>query len=369
MKKLTVIILIFLLFLPIAQPGAEAVDIFLIINDYPYNFSEDEPRPVLLNDRVYVPLRLVANALDCEVEWYEAVQTIVINTAEYQGEVPLDNQENRLVIMINGEELKLTADLGEPFISEAGFTMVPLRAVSEGLNCEVIWQDNVVVINKIKEPEVTVPIIDEPQINNAQAEINMPTIFGQSTLTAEEINDFLDYMRPFLKEKATANGREFYEYPQNIAELYLSLGEKYGIRGDVALSQALKETGYFQYGGIVEPWQNNFCGLGATGVAYTAEDVITGVDQSKVLAIAGTHGLTFNSVEAGVEAHLQHLYSYATTAELPNGVEKIDPRFNHMFRGTAKYWNDLNGRWAVPGDGYGESIINDYWQKIADYSK
>ena len=64
---------------------------------------------------------------------------------------------------------------------------------------------------------------------------------------------------------------------------------------------------------------------------------------------------------------MQHLYSYATDEDLPNGVEKVDPRFNHYSRGVAKYWSDLNGRWAVPGDGYGESIINDYWQKMADY--
>ena len=63
----------------------------------------------------------------------------------------------------------------------------------------------------------------------------------------------------------------------------------------------------------------------------------------------------------GVEAHIQHLYAYATTADLPEGCELVDPRFKYVKRGIAPLWKDLNGRWAVPGDGYGESIIADYW--------
>ena len=366
MKKITLILLLLLFLLPSAKPAEAEDNIFLIINNYPYQFSEGEARPELINGRVYVPLRLVANALNCQVNWYEAVQTITIDEEWYQAQPVLDNKENKLVILINGEELLLTEELGMPYINEAGFTMVPLRAVGEGLNCEVIWQDNVIVI--IRNETVTTPEVNESQEESAVVS-NMQTIFGESTLSAEQINGFLDYMRPFLIEKAITNGTSFHEYPDNIAELYLTLGEKYGIRGDVALAQALKETGYFQYGGIVEYWQNNFCGLGATGIAYTGEEELNGVNTNQVFAIEGTHGLTFASVALGVEAHLQHLYSYATDDDLPSWATLIDPRFNHLSRGVAKYWSDLNGRWAVPGDGYGESIINDYWQKMADYNE
>lgn len=370
MKKICSAMLLF--FLLLSPQKAWADDITLIINDFPYNFAIDEARPILKDGRVYVPLRLVANALECEVNWYEAVQTIVINDQEHLGITPeLNNQEDKLLILVNGEVLLLNEAIGNAFINEQGFTMVPLRAVSEGLDCEVIWQDNVVLISKNKH-EIQI----ETPVNNTQTTIkpvddlvvDIPTIFGASTLNATEINNYLEYMKPFLQAKAENNGTTFKEYPENIAELYITIGNKYGIRGDVALAQALKETGYFQYGGIVESWQNNFCGLGATGIAYTEEDKISNVDATLVYIIPGTHGVTFATVAAGVEAHIQHLYSYATLAELPTNTERIDPRFNHFYRGTAQYWNDLNGRWAVPGDGYGESIISDYWQKIYDYN-
>ena len=77
--------------------------------------------------------------------------------------------------------------------------------------------------------------------------------------------------------------------------------------------------------------------------------------------IPGTHGITFGTMADGVEAHIQHLYAYATKDPLPEGVELVDPRFKYVTRGIAPQWTGLNGRWAVPGNGYGESIIGDYW--------
>ena len=64
-----------------------------------------------------MPLHVVANALDCEIEWYEAVQTVVINERNYTGEPVLDNQENKLAILINGEKLASNEAVGEAFIN------------------------------------------------------------------------------------------------------------------------------------------------------------------------------------------------------------------------------------------------------------
>ena len=44
----------------------------------------------------------------------------------------------------------------------------------------------------------------------------------------------------------------------------------------------------------------------------------------------------------------------------------MDPRFVLVTRGIAPQWTDLNGRWAVPGAGYGESILLDYYYKAFD---
>ncbi|RBW68474.1 glucosaminidase domain-containing protein [Bacillus taeanensis] len=138
----------------------------------------------------------------------------------------------------------------------------------------------------------------------------------------------LEQMVQFLKEKAPAA-------PENIAQYYYVIGELEEVRADVALAQALHETGYFRYGGDVKPEQNNFCGLGATG--------------------GGNPGHSFNSVLEGVLAQIQHLKGYA--AAEPPITKLIDPRYKYINPlGKAPHVEELAGKWAVPG--YSRSKYN-----------
>ncbi|RGS73990.1 mannosyl-glycoprotein endo-beta-N-acetylglucosamidase [Mitsuokella sp. AF21-1AC] len=128
--------------------------------------------------------------------------------------------------------------------------------------------------------------------------------------------------------------------PQELVSYYYEEGEREGIRPDVAFAQALKETGFFRYGGDVIPQQNNFCGLGTTG--------------------GGVKGAFFQTAQLGVRAHIQHLLAYASTREPSAPV--IDPRYQLVRDSygdrTLGRWEDLNGRWAVPGHTYGQSILS-----------
>lgn len=107
-----------------------------------------------------------------------------------------------------------------------------------------------------------------------------------------------------------------------------------GVRAEVVFSQAMLETGWLQFGGSVKAEQCNFAGLGA--VKITSE------------------GVKFPDVRTGIRAQVQHLKAYASTDALVNAC--VDPRFDLVTRGVATDLADLNGRWAVPGTGYGQSI-------------
>ncbi len=63
---------------------------------------------------------------------------------------------------------------------------------------------------------------------------------------------------------------------------------------------------------------------------------------------------SFKDVRTGIRAQVQHLKAYASTDPLAQAC--VDPRFDLVKRGCAPLLEDLNGKWAVPGDGYGESI-------------
>lgn len=132
-----------------------------------------------------------------------------------------------------------------------------------------------------------------------------------------------------------------------LAHQFLEEGAIEGIRGDIAFCQSIKETGWFRFGGQVLPEQNNFAGIGATNNSPVGK------------------GAWFETARLGVRAQIQHLKAYANDAALVNPC--IDPRFGLVTRGAAdNQWTGLNGRWAVPGKGYGESILT-LWEEMYNF--
>ena len=151
-----------------------------------------------------------------------------------------------------------------------------------------------------------------------------------------------------------------------LVDLYYDIAPLYGIRPEVALAQAAHETAYFRFGNLVQPWQNNFAGIGATGTPSDGFTPLNGADPEVVRFEAGVHGAIFTTREIGVEAHVQHLYAYATTAPLPAGRTLYSPRFVLVRRGTARYVEHLGARqnpagvgWATDAE-YGFKIVNNF---------
>ncbi len=145
-------------------------------------------------------------------------------------------------------------------------------------------------------------------------------IMGNSVATAEQLNEHLLSVNP------RAAGY------LHLAAIFLDEGAKEDVRGDGAFCQALIETGYFRFGGDVQPGQHNFAGLGATG---------------------GVPGLTFADDRTGIRAQIQHLKAYATTEPLTQAC--VDPRYKYVKKGCAKTFEQLSGKWAVPGySGYSD---------------
>lgn len=101
-----------------------------------------------------------------------------------------------------------------------------------------------------------------------------------------------------------------------------------GIRADIALAQALHETGFFTFTHLAQPDWNNPAGLGVTGTVGT--------------------GNRFTTRRAGVIAHLQHLLMYFTSAHTDYCTPLVDQR-HYAHRGYPNDVNQLTGHWAVPG--------------------
>lgn len=149
-------------------------------------------------------------------------------------------------------------------------------------------------------------------------------ICGVPTVEAEYLTEFVRRFNPSFDSK--------------IAENYIELSKIYGLRGDIALCQAILETGWFRFdrGTVVTPEQHNYCGLGVT--------------------MRGRRGASFDTVRDGVAAHLQHLYAYVSERPLPDGELLVDPRFKSVRRASAVNWSDLSNRWAM-NDEYGRKVL------------
>lgn len=184
-------------------------------------------------------------------------------------------------------------------------------------------------------------ITEEPKIEIGTS------IMGETQCSAAQLEKFLLSKNP--SPKLNVSVTEF-------CKLWISESKIEGVRGDVAFCQACHETGFFKFGGLVLPEQNNFGGIGATNNSAVGK------------------GAWFDSPQFGVRASIQHLKAYGSKEPLVN--ECIDPRFKLVTRGIAPNFEDLGGRWAYPGyskskysslqeakaakDTYGHFIVNMY---------
>jgi hypothetical protein len=117
-----------------------------------------------------------------------------------------------------------------------------------------------------------------------------------------------------------------------IAEAYLRLGQRYGIRGDVAYCQAAYDTRFWTSESAGPDW--------APMERDRWED------------------------EAAIEKRLQMLYAFAMSLPLVKGISSgaLDRHLAYIeqagWQGAAPCWEDLNGKWSHPGHTrYGQYIV------------
>ncbi len=169
------------------------------------------------------------------------------------------------------------------------------------------------------------PVFNPPPLNYGS-----DSIMGNAIATQEQCVKYLLDVNPNPQISVS---------PEELVRYYYEEAGKEGIRPDAAFAQALKETGFFNYGGTVTPDQNNYCGLGTTS--------------------ATVKGAYFSSARLGVRAHIQHLLAYSSVR--PPRENVVDPRYSLVravySTSTIDTWQGLNGRWAVPGNNYGQEIL------------
>ena len=184
---------------------------------------------------------------------------------------------------------------------------------------------------------------------DAQDEGVNTTIMGATRTSAAQIARYFEskgatYPSSVYSGKGAATIEDF-------AKIVVEEATAEGVRAEVVFSQAMHETGWLKFGGLVTAEKCNFAGLGATG------------NSSDGAATDYGRGYTYKDVRTGIRAQVQHLKAYASTEPLVNAC--VDQRFKYVTRGCAPTVGSLSGKWAVPGNGYGESIAAGIEQLLA----
>lgn len=130
--------------------------------------------PMIVNDSTMVPFRVIFEALDMQVNWSEALQKVYAM-----------NDEKTIILTIGSDKMIVNTDIKDipavPFISN-GHTLVPVRAISEAMDCKVDWDGEArrVILKTAgyvePEPSVDTPPSEQPSftpvIDDAPAYIN-----------------------------------------------------------------------------------------------------------------------------------------------------------------------------------------------------
>lgn len=178
-------------------------------------------------------------------------------------------------------------------------------------------------------------------------------MMGQSRVSAADLVSWYRSAAPSSLPYRAANVSL-----EALAQLFVSEGNRYNVRGDIAFAQSVIETAWFNFPdyGQVRTWNNNFAGIGACDSC--------------------NDGFQFSTPLAGVRAQIQLLRNYADLGSRTSNIP--DPpvpelwgsnpataayNFDHYFhKGRAPLWNMMgNGNWATAPH-YATTILRVYNQ-------
>ena len=116
--------------------SAEDAPVTITINDTALVIAEGDTNPFIEDGRTLVPMRAIFEALGATVEWDEKNRRVTANDPVKDTTIVLTIDSNVMLV----DDGKIELDVPAKIVNDR--TMVPVRAIAEGLGCEVTWDDD-----------------------------------------------------------------------------------------------------------------------------------------------------------------------------------------------------------------------------------
>ncbi|WP_018883478.1 polysaccharide deacetylase family protein [Paenibacillus massiliensis] len=288
-------------------------EIYLMLNDTKVRFQDAKPY-IDANDRVQVPLRFIAEALNFHVAWEVTGNRKTARLTKDQVNITL-NIGDRLAV-VNGVQLEM--DTSAAIVQE--YTFVPLKFLGELVGMDIRWDS----------------------VNGAVTIIDDHTADMDSTGNTSSETPILSAPRATVQQaKAWAESKGASAVFIELADIVWNEAPAVGVDPLVVYTQSAKETGYGNFGGVLDDMFMNPAGLKTQA---GGSDIDQGAHQR------------FFSWEEGVRAQIDHLALYAGARGYPR-TDTVDPRHFPHLMGKATTVESLGGAWASSPT-YGIEIVN-----------
>ena len=185
---------------------------------------EFDVNPVIENSRTLVPFRKIFEALDCAVSYTKENGAQVVTANRGNQWITLEIGKNE--ITVDGETKKL--DVAPKIVN--GRTLVPLRAISEGLDCTVDWSADTKTVDIQKKQgqyAVTSAHISK-NITDDKGNILITIAFEYPVIENKDNNAFITAVNEQYKKDAEAAISEAEaEFKDSAAAVLASEGKNY----------------------------------------------------------------------------------------------------------------------------------------------
>ena len=166
---------------------------------------EFDVNPVIENSRTLVPFRKIFEALDCAVSYTKENGAQVVTANRGNQWITLEIGKNE--ITVDGETKKL--DVAPKIVN--GRTLVPLRAISEGLDCTVDWSADTKTVD----------------IQKKQGQYAVSSAHISKNITDDKGNILITVNEQYKKDAEAAISEAEAEFKDSAAAVLASEGKNY----------------------------------------------------------------------------------------------------------------------------------------------